>query len=219
MSDAATAPATAPAAAPAPAAPRPLNRGEVLMVMGGALVLLDVAFFVLARFYYLDKLTAVYEAMDVADPDALASTAAWSAAFHTFFYAFLTFSTVTIGALTAAILWPRQVAHALAALFGALFLVGAGQVLFRSHMPTLIGILQAVLGAMLLRLGLASYRNNDRAAWAFLFALSGVLTVFLLFGAPRINAALRYPGLWYVMTLPGVMAAFATALYRVRKSY
>ena len=218
MPDAVTAPVTASAPA-APDAPRPLKREEVLMVMGGALLLIDLAFFVLARFYYLDKLSGVYEAMDVADPVALARSAAWASCVSTFFWSFFAFSTATIGALTAAILWPRQVAHALAVAFGAAFLVGAGVVLFRSHMPVLIGIFQAALGALLLRLAWASYRHADRAAWAFLFALAGVLTVTLLFGTPRITAAIGIPRLWYGMTIPGVMAALATGLYRVRKDY
>lgn len=220
MPEAATAPATATASAPprAPAPPRTLKRDEVLMVMGGAFVLLQLAFVVLSRFYYLDKLEGVYEAMDVAEPEAMASSAAWASTKATYFYSFLTFSLATMGALTAAILWPRHVAHGLATLFGVVFLVGAGFAL-RSHMPTLVGIFQAALGALLLRLTWSSFRNKDRAAWAFLFALAAVLTVTLLFGTPRIRVAVREPPLWYVMSIPGVMAALAVGLYRVRKDY
>jgi hypothetical protein len=219
MAEAATDPVTASAPPRAPAPPRTLKREEVLMVMGGALILLELAFFVLSRFYYLDKLEGVYEAMDIADPEAMASAAAWASAKATFFWSFLTFSLLTMGSLTAAILWPREVAHGLATLFGVLFLIGAGLSLFRSPMPTLVGIFQATLGALLLRLTWASYRHKDRAAWAFLFALAAVLTVTMLFGTPRIRVAIGIPRLWYAMAIPGVMAALAVGLYRVRKDY
>jgi cytochrome bd-type quinol oxidase subunit 2 len=221
MAEATTEPAPVPAAAPprAPAPARGLNRDEVLMVAGGALILVDLAFFVLGRFYYHDKLEGFYDAQDILDPQAAASAAAWASCMATFFWSFFTFSLITIVAITAAVLWPRPVAHGLATLFGTLFLVGAVFVLFRSHMPTLVGIFQAALGALILRLTYASYRARDRAAWAFLFAIAGVLTVFLLFGTPRIRAAIHVERLWFVMLIPGVMAALATGLYRIRNDY
>jgi hypothetical protein len=155
---------------------------------------------------------------DVADPEAAAAAAAWAATKATFFWGFFTFSTFGVAAVTAAALRPRIVGHALAALFGGLFLLSAGVTLFRTEMPVLVGIFQAAIGALMLRLSYASYKK-DRAAWAFLLSLAGVLAIALLFGAPRIRDAMNVPRLWFVMLIPAVMSAVAVGLYGARKDY
>lgn len=215
----ADAPASPPARRPLRAAPRALKRQEILMVAGGALLLLDVAFFVLGRMYYMDKLEGAFFASDIADPEGAAASAAWAYTQSAFFWGFFAFSTVGTAAVTAAVLWPRQLGHALAAAFGAYFIVSAVLVVTKTHMPFLIAVFQAAVGALFLRLTWVSWKQRDRAAWAFLLSLAGVLTVMLLFGAPQIRKAMDVPRLWYVMILPALMAATAVGLSRDRGSY
>jgi len=218
MAETAAAPAPAAPAKSAPPPPRALRRDEILMVAGGSLLLVTVAFFVLGRMYYIDKLSGSFIASEAGDPDAAAAAAAWDAIKATYFWGFFTFSTIGTLAITAAVLWPRLVAHSLSTGFGVLCLVSA-VFIFRSHMPVQVGVFQAAIGALMLRLTWASWRGKDRAAWAFLLSLAGVLSVALLFGAPRIRAAMNVPRLWFVMLIPAVMAALAVALHRARTDY
>jgi hypothetical protein len=199
--------------------PRALTRQEILMLAGGAFILVNVAFGVLGRMYYMDKLAGGFEAdPSIADPYAAASSLAWAYVRDVFFFSFLVFSIVGTAAMTAAVLWPRHYAHAMAGAFALYYVASAIAIAF-SNMPILVAVFQAAVGVLFLRLGYASWKHKDRAAWAFLLALAGVMALLLLFGAPQIKAAMHLPRLWYVMLLPALMASVAVGLYRARNEY
>jgi hypothetical protein len=212
---------------PVPAARAPLPPGavridEVLIIAGSALVLITGAFVFLARLYYKKKLLGDLIDVDPATERA-AIELAWTLVKDTYFWSFATFSLVGTAAVTTAVLWPREVGHGLAALYGVAFLIAGGKLLVASPMPPLVGILLVGLGGLMLALTWASYTKLDRAAWAFLFSLSGALTIIMFFGTPRIRATLTDepppPELFNVLVLPAVMAAIAVACFRMRRTY
>jgi hypothetical protein len=190
---------------------------EVLVIAVSALVLATVAFGVFARIYYARKLLGVYGGDPVAE--AMIPELAWDAVKATYMWSYAVFSIGGTAAITGAVLWPREVGHALAVAFGLGFLIAAGQILFASPLPALVGFMLAGLGVLMLGLAWTTWRTKDRAAWAFLFALSGTLAIVMFFGAPRIRATLDQERLFYVLILPAAMSAIAVACYRLRRQY
>jgi hypothetical protein len=206
---------------PAPRAPLPpgaVRIDEVLMIAGTSLVLISVGFVFLARMYYKKKILG--DLVDV-DPaiEAMAIEQAWRAVKATYFWSFATFSVVGTAAVTAAVVWPREIGHGLAALYTAALAIAGVDILLRSPMPPLVGIMLLGVGALMGALTWVSWHKPDRAAWAFMLALSGSLTIIMFFGTPRIRATLDEPRQFYVLVLPAVMAAIAVAFYRLRKDY
>ena len=205
----------------APLPPGAVRVDEVLIIAGASLVLITGAFVFLARLYYKKKL--IGDLIDV-DPatEQQAITLAWSYVKATYFWSFATFSITGTAAVTTAVLWPREVGHGLAAAYGVALLIAGAKILATSPMPPLVGILLLGIGGLMLALAWASWKKLDRAAWAFLFSLSGALTIVMFFGTPRIRATLANPDvppLFNVLVLPAVMAAIAVACYRMRRTY
>jgi len=209
-------PTTPPPPGPAPVIDPARWRRDVLIGAGIMLGVLVLGYFLLGREYYRSKLE---DDLLLAGDEDLIAEAAWDATVATFFYAYLTFALVGTAALTSAMLWPRYVGHVLATAFGVIYLGSGATIISRGSMPPLVGVFQAVIGGVLLRLAWASWKHKDRAAWAFLLSLSAVLAGAMFFGAPRIKAAMNAPGLWYVLIVPFVLIAQAVALYRSRAEY
>src|SRR5438045_4214519 len=88
---------------------------DVLIAGGIMLVALCGAYFLLGRQYYIGKLA---EALGLEDDDPVVREMAWDATMRTFLWSYLSFAIVGSAAVTAALLWPRYVAHGLAATFG-----------------------------------------------------------------------------------------------------
>lgn len=216
----ATEPVGKPAPRSAPRPPRPLSRTEILVAGGGALAVMLLAFGVLARMYYFDKVQGrFFDLGPGMDLDDIAGAEATRLMWDAMFFGYLTFAVVASAAVTAAVLWPREAAHALVGLFGLAYIASAIAVVTQTRMPVTIPIFQAAIGGLLLWLGYASWQNKDRAAWAFLMSLCGVLGLLLTFGAPQLRAAMGEPRLWYVMTAPALMTAIVVGLYRARDEY
>jgi hypothetical protein len=214
-------PATEPVGKPAPRpAQRPLSQWEVVGAGAAALAVMLIAFGVLARMYYFDKVQGrFFDLSPGLDLDELAGEEATRLMWDAMFFGYLTFAVLTCAAVTAAVLRPRLVAHALVGLFGLAYIASAIAVFTQTRMPVTIPIFQAAIGGLLLWLGAASWQNKDRAAWAFLMSLCGVLALLLTFGAPQLREAMGEPRLWYVMILPAQMAAIVVGLYRTRNDY
>jgi hypothetical protein len=191
-------------------------RRDVLIGAGILLVVLNGAFVILGREYYRSKLA---EDLLIGGDDDLVDEAAMKAMWHTLLYAYSVFSFAGVAALAGAMLKPREVAHGLAVAFGAVFLGSGVLILMRGQMPALVGVFQGSIGALMLRLAWSSYKQKDRAAWAFLLSLSAVLAGATFFGAPRIKGAMDAPSLWFVLLIPFLLVAQAVALYRSRNEY
>jgi hypothetical protein len=125
------------------------------------------------------------------------------------------------GAVTAvafaAAMWRNQVAHVLAGVLGV-FNFTAGVV--AAWRPGVSGALVATLlitGGLMPVLAWFSYRRA-RGAWSILVALSGVLAVVGLFGAPKVRNVLDV-SLWTTMLLPGLFAVACVSLALLRERY
>jgi len=189
---------------------------DVLIVGGILLVALCGTFFLLGRQYYIGKIA---EALGLEDDDPVVREMAWDSTVRTFFFSYMTFAIIGSAAVTAALLWPRYVAHGLAAAFGLAYIASAVTMVLRTNMPPLVAIFQATIGGLLLRLAYASWKQKDRGAWAFLVSMSAVLAGATLFGAPRIKAAMMAPGIWWVLIIPFLFLAQGIAFYTARRDY
>lgn len=129
---------------------------------------------------------------------------------------FLVFSVVIGAAAVAAGTAPRLVGHALGAAAGALSLVAAFSVL-SSDLPATLGVTLLFLGLLFPLTAHASWRGS-RAAWAILVALTSVLALITMFGAPKLGRMFEI-SMWNAMILPGVLAVGTTALLLVHEHY
>ena len=195
----------------APLVIRGLRVKEVVTIAAVLLVMTSIAFAILARFYYLDKLEDTLG--DAADE------VVWDYVKNLYMWSFAAFSFATTIAITAAVLFPREVGHGLGAAFALAFLGYGLRILAATPLPPLVGILLLAIGALMAACVWASWKKLDRAAWAFLFALAGTLAIVMFFGTPRIKAALEVEQQFYVLILPAGMAAIAVACYRLRTDY
>jgi hypothetical protein len=189
---------------------------DVLIGGGVILVALCGTFFLLGRQYYISK---VADALMLEETDSIVRDEAWARTIYTFTHSYLAFAVIGTAAVVSALLWSRYVAHGLAAMFGVGYAASGVMILVRTQMPPLVGVFQLAIGALLLRLAYASWKQKDRAAWAFLLSLSAVLAGATLFGAPRIKAAMAAPGLWWVLIIPFLFTAQGIALYTSRRDY
>lgn len=130
---------------------------------------------------------------------------------------FIAMVVVVIGALLAAMAKPRQVGHALAAMFGVAALI-AGLGSFSGSLPKLLSLVLVTMGVFSLPMALASYTKKSRPAWAFLAAILGVMGVCTLFGAPKIRALLEV-NMWIALMVPGLLTVATTALGMVAGDY
>src|SRR5690242_17482591 len=93
-------------------------RRDVLIGAGIMLGVLVLGYFLLGREYYRSKFE---DDLLIGGDEDLVSEAAWNATVATFLYAYLTFAVVGTAAITAALLWPREVGHGFAASFGLVY--------------------------------------------------------------------------------------------------
>jgi hypothetical protein len=123
----------------------------------------------------------------------------------------------TIGAASFfAALAPRLIAHGFAAVTGLLEVV-FGAVALATGRPPVLGVSLIVAGVIGIGLTVSSFQRS-RAAWAFLAALSAVLAICFLFGAPKVRNQLGI-GLWTALIYPGIKIIIVVALAMLRDDY
>lgn len=124
-------------------------------------------------------------------------------------------SVAVIGAYLAAAARPREVGHALAALFALGSLAaGAGNLVGGGHMPGLLALVLALIGPLLGWFTFRSFTARSRLSWAFAASLLGVIALCTLFGAPKIRN-LMGSTIWTALLLPGLSSAATVALSRI----
>lgn len=164
-------------------------------LIAGAVVALNIMFFIASYFYYVGK------------PAADASGARM---------AFALFSVIVALATFAASLAPRVVGHALAGLLAVAALVGAIAG-FATDKPPVMAMTLLVLAGLAPVLAWSSWRRM-RAAWSFLISIVAVLAAVTFFGAPKIRNLLHID-LWYAMIVPGLLIVCVVALSLLRENY
>jgi len=131
--------------------------------------------------------------------------------------AFGVFTAVMAATTILGWLRPSRVGHAIAALFGAFYLIASIPAFVRGA-PAVLGVTWLIAGSLLLALAWRSYRKRSRASWAMLVAMCGVLAVAEVFGAPKLARAVDVT-LWLAMILPGLKLVAVIALASVRDDY
>lgn len=180
----------------------PRARYQVMGIITGATVVLNIAFYFLSQRYFDDRV-AMYGAVT---PEHMTSVRA----------AFATFTGATMFGALAATWSPRVVGHGLAGLAGLVALV-AGVSAFRSGLHPVLGITLLTVGGVLPFLVRSSLLGS-RASWSFLAATCSVLALVTLFGATKIRVAVGL-SLWHSMIIPGLFLVATAALAMIRTSY
>jgi hypothetical protein len=200
------------AAAAPPTAPRqPVPESSLLRVaavIGGSVLLLNVAFFILSGLYFTSHVTYI-----VGKGDQPMFTGEEETHIRV---AFALFTALVGGAGIAAAAAPRVVGHAIAMLMGLGSLLAGCIAAMRGMPGALIGA-ELVLGGLMPYLAFRSW-NGSRAAWSFLIAMCSVYAVVLFFGAPTVHRVLDI-GLWTTLILPGLNLVAFTALIHIRSNY
>lgn len=188
-------------AAPA-AEPSHLNWKQLAGIVAGIVLFANVAFYFLSERYFIER-AAKHGAGELAH---LAGVRLY----------FTIFSSSVGAAAIAATASPFWVGHALGALAGPVALAGAIAAL-RTDIPMVLGTSLLTLGVLMPVVAVRS-KQGSRAAWAFLVALTGVLAMITMFGAPTIGRKLGI-SMWLAMILPGLLAVGAAALTRLSDRY
>jgi hypothetical protein len=170
---------------------------QIAMLIGGAVVVLNVAFFFLSDLYY-DRPNPIATPIMRARATFAALTAILAAASFT------------------ASLAPRLIGHSLAAVLGAASIV-AGIGAFSQGMPMVLGATLLIVGVLMPTLAYFSL-HHSRAAWAFLIALVAVFGGVDFFGAPKVRGLLGV-GLWTALILPGLQFVAVVSLTMLRGEY
>lgn len=181
------------------------NRATPMQIAGLVLmlvVLLNVAFYFLSDLYFADRVKR-FGANELQHMPGVRT-------------AFGVFSGVVGVAAILAAFAPKQVGHGLAAALGLLSLYAA-TASFGAGMQGALGVGLAVLGVAFPLLAWFSYRGS-RPAWAFLIALTSVMALMLLFGAPKVRNIVGV-GLWTAMILPGLFSVATASLLVLRSRY
>lgn len=131
-------------------------------------------------------------------------------------YALSTFTIELSMISLLATLAPREVGHLLPAL-AALVALFAGTMALQKPLPPVLGVSLVIYGVLMLACAWQSWMKV-RIAWAFLLALSAVMSVVLLFGAPKVRNLLEVQ-LWEALIIPGLLAGATIALAMVRLDY
>lgn len=175
---------------------------QVAIVVAIALVLLNVAFYLLSDSYFGGK-----HPLDN-DLDILARGRVRIA---------FAFFTMLVGAASiVASISPRLIGHAIAAVMGVLSIV-ASLFAFARGMTPVLPFTLLTLGLLLPLLAYFSMRTS-RAAWAFLVSVCAVYATVLLFGAPKVRYLLDI-GLWSALIIPGILAVATAALVISKADY
>jgi len=179
-----------------------VKQAAIIVVV--ALVLLNVAFFVLSATYFGGK-REPGEQMRAAV--ALSSARIWFAIFTTFIG----------GASIVAASAPRLVGHAIAAIMGVLSII-ASLFAFGRGMTPVLPFTLLLLGLLLPLLTYFSITTTSRSAWAFLVSMCAVFGTVMLFGAPKLRYVLDI-GLWSAMIIPGVLYVATVSLVMSKSAY
>lgn len=188
---------------------RPNNRIVTIGATAlGVVVALNLVFLLLSASYFDSHKEIVGGALVPSySPDQMMMVRVW--------FAMCSIVVTMIGAIAS--VYPRQIGHLLAVLFGAGYLV-AVLVGLAAGMPGALAVTWLVAGGLLIVLGWQSYVRRSRAAWSVIVAICGVFAVCELFGAPKIAHALGI-SLWLAMSLPGLKVVATFALIAVRDDY
>ncbi len=177
----------------------PTNRQplQLLGLIAGTTILLNVGFWVMSGFYVKDKPQVALELQSI------------RVAFAT-----MSISIAVLGYL--ATLAPRLIGHGLAGV-GAVASIVGGIGALSGTLPTVLGVTLLVLGLLLPLLVWGALRGS-RSAWSFLISVLSVLAVVTFFGAPKVRHVLGI-GLWYALIIPGLMIVAVLALSALREDY
>ncbi len=129
---------------------------------------------------------------------------------------FAVFTGVVAIAAISALFAPRVMALVLAGITSLAGFAAAYGAISRG-LPGVLATCGIILGATLPVLAWFLHVRS-RAAWAALTSIFGVLSVVLLFGAPRIRGLLG-GGLWTAMIVPGLLGVGLFALLQIRRDY
>lgn len=178
---------------------------QIAALIGGFCILLNVAFWFLSSIYFDDKRSnpLIQQTFD----DAHITNVR---------LAFAVFTGLVSAMSIVVSVWPKWVAHALAASAGIIALV-ASLLAFKKGMPFVLPMSLFVMGALLPLLAWRSLLKS-RAAWSFLIATCAVLALVLLFGAPKVRGQLGI-GLWTALILPGLLGVATVGLAMIRGDY
>ena len=125
--------------------------------------------------------------------------------------------TVVVGAATVlSAMYPRAVAHVIAAIAGlASFLAACAG--FTSDLSIVLPFTLLVVAGLFALLIWHSLQRS-RAAWSCLAALCVVGSVVTLFGATKVGGLLGQ-GLWIALIVPGLLGVATAALAMIRAGY
>ena len=179
----------------------------VFIIAWIAAVLLVAAFFVLGRLYFTERMGTM---------DDFAAKAAATAQVRALMPSFAGFAIVLCGGIACAVLWPRVIGHAASIAVALAAGVGCFAVT-RTPLPTLLSIVLGTVAALLLILGRMSLRG-DRAAWAFITAMTGVMGLCTVFGAPKMRELIGV-NIWITMLIPAIAVIGVVGLRKLGPSY
>ena len=179
----------------------------VFIIAWIAAVLLVAAFFVLGRLYFTERMGTM---------DDFAAKAAATAQVRALMPSFAGFAIVLCGGIACAVLWPRVIGHAASIAVALAAGVGCFAVT-RTPLPTLLSIVLGTVAALLLILGRMSLRG-DRAAWAFITAMTGVMGLCTVFGAPKMRELIGV-NIWITMLIPAMAVIGVVGLRKLGPSY
>ncbi len=179
---------------------------QLTIIILVAALMLNVLFYFLSGFYYDDKRASQGLMSTITDATVNGTR-----------ISFAIFTGLTAATLCAAMFAPKWVGHGASALIGLASIVGA-VFAARAGMPNALTVSLVIIGLLYPALAVLSLIRQSRAAWSFLCALSWVLGVVMLFGAPKIRSQADI-GLWTAMIIPGMLAATGIALTMVRRDY
>jgi hypothetical protein len=180
----------------------------VVPFVGGAVVFLNIAFFVLSNAYFGDKSQFV--------PNVGEVPMFSDAEITSIRIAFVVFTLIVAIATVAAAIAPHPVGHAIMAVMAAASLAGGAGAALRG-LPGVLAVTEIVLGAVLILLVVLSLQGH-RAAWSFLVAIAAVYAIVLFFGAPKVRNVLGI-GLWTTLVLPGLNVVALVSLILCRARY
>jgi hypothetical protein len=173
-------------------------------IIGGALVVLNVAFYLLSIKYFNDKSTSLTGPRLTAE-----DLGQWRLAFGVFT------GSVAVASIGTMFI-PKWIGHGIAGI-AALCAIVASYFAFMKNMPLALPVALLVLGIVIPLLIWRSLALS-RAAWSFLVGICFVLALVFVFGAPKIRAQLHV-GLWLAMVIPGLLAVAGVALSRLGRDY
>ena len=180
----------------------PRSATKIAGIIVGVAVVLNVLFIFLSGAYFADR-AVIHGPVGAGEITSVRM-------------GFAAFSGLTALAGCGAVFYPSLVGHGLALVTAlAAFVAAAAGYSKGLHIVLPVALLLA--GLLLPLLTWKSFEKN-RAGWAFLSGMMGILAVVMLFGSTKVRNVTGI-GLWYTMTIPGLLAVGTAALSMVRKQY